>query len=209
MLGCSVGSLWDKVERRSWTDEKSKENVLSSIRTWGCFACLFPETFTKTVILHVIPLVAFHYPHFFPVDYSTSFLKGDWKEYILLMDGHWESTDLHSALPHGPGPHDNNKRVKIFKSMKGNAFLTWHITSSWNSLLGDIVAAHTSVRFKFLKNYQCSRSRTWTLGLAGVTETYFPHAIMLHSLPVANGGLSSPLKYELVEKIARLVHDWL
>lgn len=51
------------------------------------------------------------------------------------------------------------------------------------------------------------RSRTGTPGLAGVTETYFPYGIMLHSPPVASGVLSSLLKYELLAEIARLVHD--
>lgn len=51
------------------------------------------------------------------------------------------------------------------------------------------------------------RSRPGTPGLAGVAETYFSCRIMLYSPPVANKVLSSPLKYDLLAKTARLVHD--
>lgn len=91
--------------------------------------------------------------------------------------------------------------------MNGNALLTWHIMSSWNSLLGDVVTAHTFGKIQISEDLPVLRSRTGTPGLAGVTETYFPYGIMLHSPPVASGVLSSLLKYGLLAKIARLVHD--
>lgn len=51
------------------------------------------------------------------------------------------------------------------------------------------------------------RSRAGTPRLAGVAETHFLCGIMLHNPPVVNRVLSSPLKYELLAKTVRLVHN--
>lgn len=62
------------------------------------------------------------------------------------------------------------KEYQSLKRMNGNVLLTWHITSSWNSLLGDAVRAHILVRFKSLKTYQCSDPELDHLGQLGLQK---------------------------------------
>lgn len=102
--------------------------------------------------------------------------------------------------------HDDGKRIWIFKRMKKCSSYMAH-----NKLLEFIVggccySTHFN-KIQISEDLPVLRSRAGTPGLSVVAEIYFPCGIMLHSLPIANRLLSFPLKYELLSKITRLVHN--